>query len=159
MNLREDSGSGQFGPVDSCWPLQNSNKKEVFYLWVRVLLFCATIFLFSSIPNYKGVETDLETWFGILRFISRKLAHLFEYALLLVFVFRATEKSWKEWFRWHFLISFIFVTIFSVSDEWHQRFVFGRDGNPFDIFIDAVGSLVGIFYCLKDEKRMAYSIY
>lgn len=42
------------------------------------------------------------------------------------------------------ILSFLFSVIYASSDEFHQTFVVGRDGNIIDVLIDSSGSLVGI---------------
>lgn len=118
-------------------------------LWLRVFLWCGVISIFSSIPNYRGKEISFETLLDILEFVAVKCAHLFEYAVLMFFFFRAFEKSWEKLSNWRLLLSFLFIILFSVSDEWHQTFVYGRTGSPMDVFIDAVGSLLGYFYAQR----------
>jgi len=125
-----------------------SPDQTVSYLWFRVIFWCGVIALLSSLPSYTGKEANFETLRGILDFMSRKLAHLFEYAVLTIYLFRAVEKSWAKSFRWHTLISFAFSILFAMSDEWHQTFVLGRSGSMMDVFVDSVGSFLGCLYCL-----------
>ena len=42
------------------------------------------------------------------------------------------------------ILSFLFSVIYASSDEFHQIFVPGRDGNIIDVLIDSSGALVGI---------------
>ena len=42
------------------------------------------------------------------------------------------------------ILSFLFSVIYALSDEFHQSFVPGRDGNIVDVLIDSSGALVGI---------------
>ena len=42
------------------------------------------------------------------------------------------------------ILSFLFSVIYASSDEFHQTFVSGRDGNIIDVLIDSSGSLVGV---------------
>lgn len=122
-------------------------------LWGRVLFWCALITFFSSIPNLRGEEPNFETAFGTAKFIARKLAHLFEYGILLIYVYRASQKSWTENNRWLFLLSFTFAILFSLLDEWHQTFVIGRSGNSMDIFVDTLGSFFGALYAHDWGKK------
>lgn len=129
-------------------------RREILYLWLRALLWCAVIFILSSIPNYTGKQADFETLHGILDFCLRKFAHFFEYMVLMVFVFRAVQNSWGKFSRWHFLSAFAFAILFSISDEWHQTFVFGRSGNAFDVFVDTLGILTGFLYCALRKIKL-----
>ena len=42
------------------------------------------------------------------------------------------------------ILSQIFSAVYASSDEFHQTFVVGRDGNFIDVLIDSSGALVGI---------------
>jgi VanZ family protein len=43
------------------------------------------------------------------------------------------------------LFSILICFLYACSDEIHQNFVVGRDGNFFDVIIDSIGYLFGIF--------------
>ena len=42
------------------------------------------------------------------------------------------------------ILSFLFSVIYALSDEFHQTFVPGRDGNIVDVLIDGSGAFTGI---------------
>ena len=42
------------------------------------------------------------------------------------------------------IMSLVFSVVYASSDEFHQTFVAGRDGNIIDVLIDSSGALVGI---------------
>lgn len=42
------------------------------------------------------------------------------------------------------ILSQIFSVVYASTDEFHQTFVVGRDGNVIDVLIDSSGALVGI---------------
>lgn len=97
-------------------------------LWAPVLLWAAVIFTFSSIP---GLSTDLGVWDTILR----KGAHMTEYAVLALLLFRALGREAPA-----FLIGFAYA----ITDEIHQEFVRGRHASPFDVAMDAAGLALGL---------------
>jgi VanZ family protein len=99
-----------------------------FSLWAPVVLWAAVIFAFSSVPS---LGTDLGVWDTILR----KGAHMTEYAILALLLFRALGSE---------LSAFLFGLAYAVSDEIHQLFVSGRHGSPVDVAIDAAGLLLGL---------------
>jgi hypothetical protein len=43
-------------------------------------------------------------------------------------------------------LAFAFAAVFAASDEWHQTFVPGRDGNVRDVLIDTGGALLAALY-------------
>jgi VanZ family protein len=99
-----------------------------FSLWAPVVLWAAVIFTLSSIP---GLATDLGVWDTILR----KGAHLTEYAILALLLFRALGRE---------VPAFVLGFAYAVSDEIHQEFVRGRHASPFDVAMDAAGLALGL---------------
>lgn len=107
--------------------------KKILNYWLPPFLWAGFIFYLSSQPNLKsGLEYD---------FYLRKTAHIFEYFVLTFFIYRT--------FKFHnfankkaigFSIAIAFL--YALSDEWHQTFVFGREGKLSDALIDAVGILL-----------------
>ena len=97
-------------------------------LWVPVVAWAALIFGLSSIPH---LGTGLGTWDTILR----KCAHATEYAVLAALIFRALERRWA---------ALALAVVYSASDEFHQTFVRGRHGSPYDVLIDAAGAAIGL---------------
>jgi VanZ family protein len=97
-------------------------------VWLPVAVWAAVIFAISSIPS---LSTGLGTWDLILR----KAAHLTEYAILGLLLFRALGRE---------LPAFAAGVGYAITDEIHQLFVRGRHGSPLDVAVDAAGVLVGI---------------
>src|SRR3954447_4546489 len=85
----------------------------------------ALIFFLSAQPD---LNSGLGTWDTVLR----KGAHMTEYGLLWVLRWRALGGG-------HPGPSIVIVLAYAASDEWHQSFVDGRHGSPWDWAIDAAG--------------------
>jgi phosphate butyryltransferase len=107
-----------------------------------LILVCICIFLFSNQP---GVESTKLT----SNLFLRKLGHFSEYAILGFFAFAYFSNIFqigreKIQLETSFFISFLFCFSYAVSDEFHQTFVIGRDGNFMDVLIDSGGVLFGI---------------
>lgn len=110
----------------------------------------------SSIPNLE-LRGELSTWDSLFR----KLAHLFEYAILFLLWYRALYSN-----RSNVLIrvngvkvalwgAFVISFIYGISDEVHQFFVPTRSAKLIDVLIDGLGvSLAGLVVLFK-EKRLA----
>jgi VanZ family protein len=98
----------------------------------------------------------------LAHYITRKVAHFTEYAILAWLAARVFTTSSRQTLRrqW-FLISFLLVVVYSLSDEYHQSFVASRTGTIYDSFIDMSGGLAAlIIYALwrrraerKDDGR------
>lgn len=111
------------------------SSRRLFSHWIPVLLWCSVIFYFSSIP-------DLGTGWGVYDFVFRKLAHMAEYGILAVLVWRA----WGDGRPGVFFVALIFSVLYAASDEWHQGFVPGRTPSPWDVCIDAAGALAACLW-------------
>ncbi len=104
--------------------------------------------IFSSINFCIGnvfSKEEIEDISVSLFVFMRKGAHVFLYFILtiLLFLFFHTF-SFKEDL---FLISFLFAIFYACTDEIHQLFIEGREGQIFDVFIDSIGILFGILLC------------
>lgn len=128
--------------------------KKFFKYWIPVIIWAGFIFWLSSIPNLKsGLEQDL---------ILRKIAHIFEYALLTFLLYRAIRpeadqykpgKQERTAFLKALLLAIIIAFLYALSDEFHQTFIFGRKGRIEDVGIDSIGILITSFLCyIKNIK-------
>lgn len=151
-----------------------SNKKFVLkYIasWIPAICIMVIIFRFSAsvaddssrtsisilgividiIEKFIGqnIAVDSETY-GYIHHIIRKTGHFLEYMALgctLVLPFAITFiKSPAVRFQniKIFLCSELFAAFYACTDEFHQLFVEGRDGNIKDVGIDSIGAFVGI---------------
>ncbi len=86
-------------------------------------------------------NTTTET-LELVHFLTRKAAHLTEYAILAYLAVRAFRTSPQVVLRrrW-FLVSSILIIIYALVDEYHQSFVPSRTASFFDSMIDITGGL------------------
>ena len=96
--------------------------------WLPVALWAALIFALSSIPS---LSTGLGGW----DYVLRKCAHMTEYAIFVVLLWRALGSE---------LAALAASITYAVTDEIHQTFVRGRHGSPYDVLIDAAGAAIGL---------------
>ena len=106
--------------------------------WLPVLLWAGLIFGLSSIPS---LATDLGTWDLVLR----KLAHVTEYVVLGFLLLRAIGREAP---------AALAGVAYSVTDEIHQHFVPGRHGAVYDVVIDTVGVLIGVYLVPRLARRV-----
>ena len=120
---------------------------NIIKFWLPVFVWCILIYYLSSIPSLKSNLPDQ----GDL--IMRKIAHLVEYGILTVLLFRAYLKG--SGFTKKRAISFaiIFALTYALTDEYHQSFVFGRQGSLKDVFIDSLGIFLMAFLIYKKVTR------
>ncbi len=141
-------------------------------MWLPAILLMIVIFYFSNQPaeisadlsggiSYQVVSLAVsitgQNWSNEEIFLLaekmdypiRKLAHLTEYTLLGMTIALGViyGSHWNKYNRkrQYFLVQVI-GSLYAVSDEIHQLFVFGRAGRISDVLIDSVGVLVG--WCL-----------
>lgn len=76
-----------------------------------------------------------------IHFITRKLAHFSEYAILGFLAARA----FRPFPRW-FLISAVLIVIYALIDEYHQSFVPSRTASVFDSLIDMAGGISALIF-------------
>ena len=92
-----------------------------------------------------------------IHFITRKLAHFSEYALLAILAARAFSTSPGERLRhrW-FTASLTLVVIYALLDEYHQSFVPSRTASIYDSLIDMTGGLTALLV-IRWRKRNHHS--
>ena len=106
-------------------------------VWLPVVLWAALIFGLSSIP-------DLGTGLGGWDLVLRKLAHMAEYAVLGLLLVRAVGRE---------VPAVALGIAYAITDEVHQGFVEGRHGAWYDVAVDAVGVLVGVYVLGRAARR------
>jgi VanZ family protein len=81
-------------------------------------------------------------------FLVRKCAHLTEYAILGLLIWRATRQQFPRDPRpWHWGqagLALLITTLYASSDEIHQLYVKNREGRFLDVVIDASGAALGL---------------
>lgn len=105
--------------------------------WVPVFLWMGVIFTISSVSQVKVAQVFF--W----DYMFKKTAHMSEYFILYVLLFRATKGNW--------LWSYVLTLIYSISDEFHQSFVPGRTAALYDLAFDASGANLGAYLLWKSK--------
>lgn len=90
-----------------------------------------------------------------LSFMIRKIAHMSEYAILLLFIYYGLYKTIT--YKYQLLISLLITFIYACSDEFHQLFIPGRSGQFIDILIDTSGALIMLLIIYLWQKRKKLS--
>ena len=112
------------------------------FRFLPTIAICLIIIILS---HKSGLKSNFSQ---VTDIILRKQAHIFEFALLYLSFFLAITNynifNLKSTvFKNLSIISFIFVLLFALSDEWHQSMVISRTAKPIDILYDSLGALVG----------------
>jgi len=84
-----------------------------------------------------------------VQYVVRKAAHLTEYAILSLFVWRAVRGGLKRslvgWSTADAAKTLVVCFFYAISDEFHQSFVPSRYASPVDVMIDTAGSAMALF--------------
>jgi VanZ family protein len=132
--------------------------------WLPVVLWMSVIFGFSTeagAPRHTSrIIGPLLRWFNPeisdeaireVKLVVRKTAHLTEYAILALLVWRARRQpvrgKRRPWRRADAFFAFAIAALFAVTDEWHQSFVPSREGKFLDVLIDSTGAALGLIAC------------
>jgi VanZ family protein len=88
---------------------------------------------------------------------ARKCAHLTEYAVLALLIWRTLRKppepNASSW-RWsHAGLALTLAALYAASDEIHQTFVPSRQGSVWDVLVDTAGAAFGLL-CLWAVGRL-----
>ena len=94
-------------------------------------------------------NTSQET-LAVVHFITRKIAHFTEYAILGFLAARAFRPN-RRWF----LICVALVVVYALVDEYHQSFVPSRTASISDSLIDMAGGLTALIIVRK--RTAAYT--
>ena len=137
-------------------PSRTSSKTISRYLpliaWMAFISFASTGNFSAS--NTSRIIGPLVLWLFpdttpeamlAIHAITRKIAHLTEYALLGLLAARAFRGSPRDGVRarW-FLASLILVVVYALVDEYHQTFVRSRTGSIYDSLIDIAGGFAAL---------------
>ena len=124
--------------------------KKLAFLWLPVLLWMGLIFYLSSIPNLAVGE-------GTVDFVTRKPAHIVEYAVLLLLLFRAIRESFgKFWRFWEIAVGAGMISfLYGITDELHQSLTPTRSGKITDLGFDLLGIFLGLVVLRRFIREIA----
>ena len=117
--------------------------------WLLVLLWASVMFNFSTdsfskehtarvilpilqrlLPHASAEALDL------LHEFIRKCAHVFEYSVLSVLLFRAVRAAAQGWNVQWAATALLLAAMFAATDEFHQTFVHSRGPSVWDVLLD-----------------------
>lgn len=138
------------------------NIRLFFKYWLPVLIWMAVIFTASADTHsyehssrliapllywlFPHISANAVDW---VVFLARKCAHLAEYSVFALFLWRAfrqMDKAHPRPWNWRSAgVVLLIVALYAASDEFHQRFVAGRTPAVHDVALDTLGGAVGLF--------------
>jgi VanZ family protein len=138
------------------------NARPFLKYWLPVLIWMTVIFTASSDSHsyehssrliapflhwlFPRISANAVDW---VVFIARKCAHVAEYAVLALLLWRALRRPQKDRPRpWNWReagMALLIVAIYAATDEFHQIFVPTRTPAVHDVVIDTLGGAAGLF--------------
>lgn len=129
-------------------------KKNIIRIVLIILILCwmYIVFGFSNTGGQESTSLSMgvakifvknEIYLEFVENIIRKFAHLTEYALGAVLIY-TLFLTYKINPKIQFVLSWIIVCIYAITDEIHQLFIPGRAGRIVDVYIDSLGALIGM---------------
>jgi hypothetical protein len=122
-------------------------RRNTLRQWIPFIVWVALIFVVSSIPRLSGEV------FGMPRG-SDKAAHFIEYAILAFLFYRGERgERWRMGVPAWLLVIAAGLAI-ALIDEYHQRYIPGRDSNILDLAADAAGIVSGTLIGMRRYKML-----
>lgn len=118
--------------------IQNPKVKRILNLWLPTIIWGLVIFFFSAFPTEKTSEIFWQD------FILKKLAHIVEYGIFAILIYRSYKESGIEKSKAG-IYAVLSALIYGVSDEFHQSFTPGREPAFRDVIFDTIGAFLSIY--------------
>ena len=143
--------------------------KSFLKYWLPVLIWLCVIFVGSTDvlsaeqtsrfvePFLRWLKPDISSeTLAQIHFFARKLGHIFEYALLAIFLWRALRSGANLRVKISILVIVVWFVcaIFAATDEFHQSFIPSRTASPNDVVIDIFGVVIGLTICMMFALRI-----
>jgi len=139
-----------------------SRARSFLFYWLPVIIWMCLIFTASSdkssYEHSSRIIGPILHWLfphmseqttGSIVHVVRKCAHLTEYAVLALLLWRALRKPVRRdprpWNRKYAFLAVFIVALYASTDEFHQSFVPTRTAHVSDVVIDTIGATAGIF--------------
>lgn len=120
----------------------NRRARRFLKYWFPAILWGVFIFSFSS----GSVASVSEVFWQ--DFVVHKSAHMLEFALLAILVYRGLRSAGVTATQAAFYAVLI-CGFYGATDEFHQMFTPGREPRVRDVFFDTIGAIGGIYIVWK----------
>jgi len=142
--------------------------KSFLKYWLPLLIWLGVIFVNSSsamsaehtsrhiLPFLFWLKPGMSPqaiWISLV--FVRKSAHLIEYTVLALLLWRALRSvSLLRTHKWiAFGAALLGSTLFAASDEFHQTFVKSRTASGRDVLLDVAGALLGLLIAVSFARH------
>ncbi len=116
---------------------------RIIFFWLPAVLWMGLIYFLSSFHKLQASPVGWQDFF------IRKTAHFLEFTVLYLLFNRGFKNTSRITVAKRLILVFFLTIFYAASDEYHQTFISGRTGKPFDIWIDSLGALFGLVFSLK----------
>ncbi len=97
------------------------------------------------IPFLRWISPEISiATIAAVEFLIRKGAHLTEYAILAILLFRALRSRGRYVFARQAALVLTVAALYAATDEYHQTFTPSRTASARDVMIDCCGAAVGL---------------
>ncbi len=131
---------------------------RILHYWLPVVAWAALIILFSTDAFHEGSTEGIlrsvlaflfpainQEAIELLNACARKTAHIAEYCVLTLLLYRAFRQDACAGYYWRWALPSLLVAVgFAGLDEFHQIFEPRRTGSVIDVGVDAVGALIAL---------------
>lgn len=136
--------------------------------WLPLLIWLGVIFVGStdlmSVEHTSRFIVPILLWLKpamapetirSIHFAMRKCAHMTEYAVLALLLWRALRSGSALCMKMSSLFGAVLLgcSAFAASDEFHQSFVKPRTPSVRDVLLDIVGALIGLLIGMSFAQR------
>jgi VanZ family protein len=137
--------------------------------WLPLLFWLAVMFVLST-DTFAAEHTGGRLWhvlsrlaprvtyeqYTLLHFLTRKAAHLTEYAILACLLLRAFRAGAADAWRWRWAtLSLLLVALHAGLDEYHQAYMQYRTGSVSDSVLDMSGGLLALALLWHNRRKPA----
>jgi len=142
--------------------------KTFLKYWLPLLIWLGVIFVGSTdlmsaqhtsrfiVPFLRWLNPDI-SWVAIdtIHIVIRKMAHVSEYAILALMLWRALCRGTALQTKTPILFGAVLLacTVFAVLDEFHQSFVGSRTPSDRDVLLDSAGAFLGALIAVAFSQR------
>jgi VanZ family protein len=142
--------------------------RSFFKYWLPLLIWLGVIFIGStdlmSAEHTSRFIVPILLWLNpsmapetirSIHFAVRKCAHMTEYAVLALLLWRALRSGPAIRAKMSMLFGVVLLgcAVFAASDEFHQSFVKSRTPSVRDVLLDIVGALIGLLIGMSFAQR------
>jgi VanZ family protein len=142
--------------------------KSFLKYWLPLLIWAGVIFIGSTsvlsaertsrytVPFLVWLKPGMSpTTIWTIVVIARKCAHISEYAVLALLLWRALRSvpALRTKALMVFGAALVGCSVFAASDEFHQTFVKSRTPSVRDVLLDVAGALLGLLIAASFARR------